>query len=71
MKQEFPPHPIWTDPVFAQANCQAFARDVKLSLLGVDEPEEVQIGKTLPATPNGSAPSIKASRATSTNGACG
>jgi hypothetical protein len=49
MRQEFPGHPIWTDPIFARADYLAFAKDVELSLLDVEEPEEVQIRKTLPA----------------------
>src|SRR5271156_6636686 len=49
MRQEFPTHPIWTDPVFRRDDYQAFAKDVELSLLDVEEPEEVQIRKTLPA----------------------
>jgi hypothetical protein len=49
MRQEFPAHPIWTDPVFRRDDYQAFAKDVELVLLDVEEPEEVQIRKTLPA----------------------
>ena len=49
MRQEFPAHPIWADPIFARADYLAFAKDVELSLLDVEEPEEVQIRKTLPA----------------------
>jgi hypothetical protein len=49
MRKEFPVHPIWTDPVFGRDDYQAFAKDVELALLDVEEPEEVQIRKTLPA----------------------
>jgi hypothetical protein len=49
MRREFPTHPIWTDPVFRRDDYQAFAKDVELSPLDVEEPEEVQIRKTLPA----------------------
>ncbi|KAF2190306.1 hypothetical protein K469DRAFT_682416 [Zopfia rhizophila CBS 207.26] len=49
MRQEFPAHPIWADPIFARDDYLAFAKDVELSLLDVEEPEEVQIRKTLPA----------------------
>ena len=49
MRQEFPDHPIWADPIFARDDYAAFAKDVKLSLLDVEEPEEIQIRKTLPA----------------------
>jgi len=42
MRREFPTHPIWTDPVFRRDDYQAFTRDV-------EELEEVQIRKTLPA----------------------
>jgi hypothetical protein len=41
MRQEFPAHPIWTDPVFRRDDYQAFAKDVELALLDVEEPEEV------------------------------
>jgi ferritin-like metal-binding protein YciE len=37
------------DPVFGRDNYQAFAKDVELALLDVEEPEEAQIRKTLPA----------------------
>jgi len=37
------------DPVFGRDNYQAFAKDVELALLDVEELEEVQIRKTLPA----------------------
>ncbi|KAF2177479.1 hypothetical protein K469DRAFT_807723 [Zopfia rhizophila CBS 207.26] len=40
MRQEFPAHPIWADPVFVRADYLAFAKDVELSLLDVEEPEE-------------------------------
>jgi len=49
MKQEMPDHPILNDPLFARDDYAAFAKDVELSLLDVEEPEEVQIRKTLPA----------------------
>jgi len=49
MRQEFPDHPIWTDPVFEQDDYRVFAKDVELFLLDVEELEEVQIRKTLPA----------------------
>ena len=41
-------HPLWTDSVFERDDYQAFAQDVELSLLEVEELEEVRI-KTLPA----------------------
>jgi hypothetical protein len=53
MRREFPAHPLWTDPVFARDDHQTFTKDVELSLLEVEEPEEVQIRKTLPATSRG------------------
>ncbi len=49
MRQEFPDHLIWADPIFARDDYAAFAKDVELSLLDVEEPEEIQIWKTLPA----------------------
>jgi hypothetical protein len=49
MRKEFPAHPIWTDPVVGRDDYQAFAKDVELALLDAEEPEEVQIRKTLPA----------------------
>ena len=49
MKQEFPAHPIWTDTIFARDDYLAFAKDVELLLLDVEELEEVWIRKTLPA----------------------
>lgn len=49
MRHEFPGHPIWADPIFARDDYAAFAKDVELSLLDVEEPEEVRIRKTLPA----------------------
>ena len=47
MRREFPDHPIWADAVFEQDDYLAFAQDAELSLLGVDETEEIQIKKTL------------------------
>ena len=41
MKQEFPVHPLWTDLIFKQDDYQVFAKDVKLSLLEIEESEEV------------------------------
>lgn len=49
MRKEFPDHPMWTDPIFQRDDYLAFARDVELSLLDVEEPEEIQIRKALPA----------------------
>jgi hypothetical protein len=49
MRREFPDHPLWTDPVFERDDYRAFMQDVELSLLEVEEPEEVRIRKTLPA----------------------
>ena len=49
MRQEFPDHLIWADPIFARDDYAAFMKDVKLSLLDVEEPKEIQIWKTLPA----------------------
>jgi hypothetical protein len=49
MRREFPNHPLWADPVFERDDYQAFAKDVELSLLEVEEPEELRIRKTLPA----------------------
>ncbi len=49
MRKEFPDHPIWTDPIFHRDDYLAFARDVELSLMDVEEPEEIQIRKALPA----------------------
>jgi len=49
MRREFPAHPIWADPIFARDDYLAFAKDVELSLLDVEKPEEIQIRKALPA----------------------
>jgi Centromere DNA-binding protein complex CBF3 subunit, domain 2/Transcriptional activator of glycolytic enzymes len=49
MRREFPDHPIWTDPIFARGDYLAFAKDVELSLMEVEEPEEVRVRKALPA----------------------
>ena len=49
MRREFPAHPIWTDPIFARDDYLAFAKDVELTLMDIEEPEEIQIRKTLPA----------------------
>ena len=49
MRQSSLPPWVWTDPVFGRDDYQAFAKDVELSLLDVEEHEEVQIRKTLPA----------------------
>jgi Centromere DNA-binding protein complex CBF3 subunit, domain 2 len=48
MRWEFPDHPIQADAIFEQDDYRAFAQDVELSLLDVDETEEIQIKKTLP-----------------------
>src|SRR5436305_1690713 len=45
MRREFPAHPLWADPVFERDDYRAFAEDVELSLLDVEEPEELQIRK--------------------------
>jgi hypothetical protein len=50
MRCEFPAHLLWSDPVFVRDDYQVFAQDVELSLLEIEEPEEVRIRKTLPAT---------------------
>jgi hypothetical protein len=44
-----PTHPLWANPVFAPDDYQMFTKDVELSLLEIEEPEEIQIRKTLPA----------------------
>ena len=49
MRREFPDHPMSADPIFARDDYLTFAKDVELSLLDAEEPEEVQIRKTLPA----------------------
>jgi len=49
MRREFPNHLIWADPIFARDDYLAFTKDVELSLLDVEEPEEIQIRKALPA----------------------
>jgi hypothetical protein len=49
MRRKFPTHPLWADPVFAPDDYQMFTKDVELSLLEIEEPEEIQIRKTLPA----------------------
>lgn len=49
MRREFPTHPLWANPVFAPDDYQMFTKDVELSLLEIEEPEEIQIRKTLPA----------------------
>jgi hypothetical protein len=49
MRREFPDYPLWTDPVFKRDDYRAFMQGVELSLLEIEEPEEVRIKKTLPA----------------------
>ena len=49
MRREFPAHPLWADPLFGRDDYRAFEKDVELSLLDVEEPEELRIRKTLPA----------------------
>ena len=48
MRQGFPTHPIWTDPLFIWEDYLVFTKDVKLLLLDVKEPKEVWIQKMLP-----------------------
>ena len=49
MRREFPAHPLWADPLFGRDDYRAYEKDVELSLLDVEEPEELRIRKTLPA----------------------
>jgi hypothetical protein len=41
MKQKFPDHPIWADPLFARNDYAAFTDDVNISLLDVEEPDQI------------------------------
>ncbi len=51
--------------MFEQDDYRAFTQDVELSLLDVDEPEEIQIKKAPPVSRNDSARCIKVSPAIS------
>jgi hypothetical protein len=48
MRQTFPSHPIWTDPIFAREDYLAFVQELELSIQITEEPEEIRIRKTLP-----------------------
>jgi hypothetical protein len=48
-REQFPSHPIWSDPIFMREDYQAFAAEVKQSMQEVEEPEEVQLRRALPA----------------------
>jgi hypothetical protein len=52
MRKEFPNHPMWSDPLFVREDYQRFAAEVELSLSNIEEPEEIQIKKTVPAIAN-------------------
>jgi hypothetical protein len=49
LRDLFPTHPIWTDPVFVREDYQEFAVQVKSCLSNIETPEEIQIRQTLPA----------------------
>ena len=49
LRAEFPEHPLWSDPIFVRQDYLEFAEQVRVSLLDVEEPEEIQIRKTMPA----------------------
>jgi len=49
LKEEFPEHPLWSDPVFVRQDYLEFAEQVRVSLLNIEDPEEIRIRKTLPA----------------------
>lgn len=48
LRREFPEHPLWNHPVFVRQDYQEFAREVELSAMNVEEPEEIQIRKVVP-----------------------
>lgn len=51
--------------MFEQDDYRAFTQDIELSLLDVDEPEEIQIKKALPVSRSDSTRCIKVSPAIS------
>ncbi|KAL3258479.1 hypothetical protein ABHI18_006016 [Aspergillus niger] len=48
-REQFPLHPIWSDPIFLRDDYEAFATEVKQSIRDVEEPEEVRLRQALPA----------------------
>lgn len=47
--QEFPGHPIWSHSLFARDDYLCFSQLVRDSLIDVEEPQDVQLRRTVPA----------------------
>lgn len=52
LRQKFPYHPLWNDPIFVREDYQAFALEVVRSLQAVEEPEEIRIRQIVPEISN-------------------
>jgi hypothetical protein len=48
LREQFPQHPIWDDPVFVRKDYQEFAVRIKCSLSNTETPEEVRLQQSLP-----------------------
>lgn len=48
LREQFPHHPIWGDPVFVRKDYQEFAVQMKCSLSNTETPEEVRLQQALP-----------------------
>jgi hypothetical protein len=49
LREQFPRHPIWRDPIFIREDYREFAEQMRCSLLNTETPEEVRLQQALPA----------------------
>ena len=52
MREHFPEHPLWTDPLFVREDYKAFAQEVQTCLLDKEEPQEILLRRALPVISN-------------------
>ena len=48
IRREFPEHPMWRDRLFARSDYRQFAREVELSLIDIEAPDEVRLRNAMP-----------------------
>lgn len=47
LREQFPRHPIWRDPIFIREDYREFAEHMRCSLLNTETPEEVRLQQGL------------------------
>jgi Transcriptional activator of glycolytic enzymes/Centromere DNA-binding protein complex CBF3 subunit, domain 2 len=51
-RKRFPSHPLWNDPLFVQEDYLTFAQEVEVSLINIEEPDEIRLRQVVPDISN-------------------